>query len=40
MYLLVGPSIWNDLPPELRSLLLISPTGFYKSLKSFFFGRG
>ena len=36
----VGPSIWNDLPPELRSLLLIDPTGFYKSLKSFFFSRG
>ena len=36
----VGPSIWNDLPPELRSLLLINPTGFYKSLKSFFFSRG
>ena len=31
----VSPSIWNDLPPRLRFLLVIHPTGFYKSLKTF-----
>ena len=36
----VGPSTWNDLPLELRLLPLTNPTGFYKSLKSFFFSRG
>ena len=36
----VGPSIWNDLPLDLRSLLVVRPSGFYKSLKSFFFSRG
>ena len=36
----VGPSIWNDLPLDLRSLLVVHPSGFYKSLKSFFFSRG
>src|ERR1043165_8258161 len=36
----VGPSIWNDLPLKLRSLLVSHPAGFYKSLKSFFFSRG
>ena len=36
----VGPSIWNELPLELRSLLAVRPAGFYKSLKSFFFSRG
>src|SRR6218665_1784958 len=35
----VGPSAWNDLPVELRSLLMTSPSKFYISLKSFFFGR-
>ena len=35
-----GPSIWNDLPSELRLLPLTNQTGFYKSLKSFFFSRG
>ena len=35
-----GPSIWNDLPSELRLLPLTNQTGFYKSLKSFFFCRG
>ena len=35
-----GPSIWNDLPSELRLLPLTSQTGFYKSLKSFYFCRG
>ena len=28
----VGPSIWNDLPLKLRSLLVSHPAGFYKSL--------
>jgi len=36
----VGPSIWNELPLELRSLLVIHPSKFYKSLKSSFLSRG
>jgi len=36
----VGPSTWNDLPFELRSLLMAHPSKFYISLKSFFFVRG
>ena len=36
----VGSSTWNDLPFELRLQLLTNPTGFYKSLKTFFFRRG
>src|SRR6218665_3606327 len=32
----VGPSAWNDLPFELRSLLMAHPSKFYISLKSFF----
>ena len=39
LHLVVGPSAWNDLPVELRSLLMTSPSKFYISLKSFFFGR-
>src|SRR6218665_2322253 len=35
----VGPSAWNDLPVELRPLLMTRPSKFYNSLKSFFFGR-
>ena len=35
----VGPSARNDLPVELRSLLMSRPSKFYISLKSFFFGR-
>ena len=35
-----GPSIWNDLPSELRLLPMTNLTGFYKTLKSFFFSRG
>src|SRR6218665_3050199 len=35
----VGPSAWNDLTVELCSLLMASPSKFYISLKSFFFGR-
>src|SRR6218665_3703695 len=33
----VGPSAWNDLLVELRSLLMTSPSKFYISLESFFF---
>ena len=36
----VGPSIGDDLPLKLRSLLVSHPAEFYKSLKSFFFSRG
>ena len=32
----VGPLAWNDLPFELRSLLMAHPSKFYISLKSFF----
>jgi len=35
----VGPSAWNDLPVELRSLPMTSPSKFYISFKAFFFGR-
>jgi len=35
----VGPSAWNDLPFELRSLLMAHPSKFYISLKSLFFVR-
>src|SRR6218665_174183 len=35
----VGPSAWNDLPIELRSLLMTHHSKFYISLKSFFFGH-
>src|SRR6218665_1442400 len=35
----VGSSAWNDLPVELRSLLMTSPSKFYIFLRSFFFGR-
>ena len=30
----VGPSVWNDLPVELRSLLMTSPSKFYISSPS------
>ena len=33
-------SIWNDLPLELRSLLVVHPTGLPKSVKYSFFSRG
>jgi hypothetical protein len=36
----VGPSIWNGLPSELRLLPVTDQTGFYKSFKSFFCCRG
>ena len=35
----VGPSAWNDLPFELRSLLMAHSSKFYISLKSFLFVR-
>src|SRR6218665_473446 len=35
----VGSSAWNDLPVELYSLLVVHPSKFYISLKSFFFVR-
>src|SRR6218665_2136232 len=35
----VGPSSWNDLPVELRCLLISCPFKFYIFLKFFFFGR-
>ena len=38
--LIVGPSAWNDLPFELRSVLMAHPSKFYISLKSFFFVGG
>ena len=36
----VGPSAWNDLLFELRSVLMAHPSKFYISLKSFFFVCG
>src|SRR6218665_2044662 len=36
-FLIVGPSAWNDLPFELRCVLMAHPSKFYISLKSFFF---
>src|SRR6218665_1324417 len=36
----VGPSAWNELPFELRSLLMAHPSKFYISLKSVFFVCG
>src|SRR6218665_1622535 len=35
----VGTSAWNDLPFELRSLLMAHPSKFYITLKFFFFVR-
>jgi len=39
VFSVVGPSAWNDLPFELRSLLMAHPSKFYISLKYFFFVR-
>ena len=39
VFSVVGPSAWNDLPFELRSLLVAHPSKFYISLKSFFFAH-
>src|SRR6218665_899316 len=38
-FLVVSPLAWNDLPVELRTLLMACPSKFYIFLKSFFFGR-
>src|SRR6218665_3025152 len=37
--LIVGPSVWNDLPSELRFLPLDLSSSFYKLLKTLLFGR-
>src|SRR6218665_1715931 len=36
---IVGPSVWNDLPSELRSLPHDLSSSFYKLLKTLLFGR-
>src|SRR6218665_1923831 len=36
---IVGPSVWNDLPSELRSLRRDLSSSFYKLLKTLLFGR-
>src|SRR6218665_2408051 len=36
---IVGPSVWNDLPSELRSLPGDLSSSFYKLLKTLLFGR-
>src|SRR6218665_922215 len=36
---IVGPSVWNDLPSELRSLPQDFSSSFYKLLKTLLFGR-
>src|SRR6218665_1487281 len=36
---IVGPSVWNDLPSELRSLPRELSSSFYKLLKTLLFGR-
>src|SRR6218665_2512382 len=36
---IVGPSVWNDLPSELRSLPRDLSSSFYKLLKTLLFGR-
>src|SRR6218665_835223 len=38
-FLIVGPSFWNDLPSELRSLPRDLSSSFYKLLKTLLFGR-
>src|SRR6218665_1526565 len=35
----VGPSLWNSLPPEIRSLPRDLSSSFYKLLKTFIFAR-
>jgi len=39
-YSIVGPSAWNSLPSELRSLPRDLSSLFYKLLKTFIFARG
>src|SRR6218665_1921918 len=36
---IVGPSVWNSLPPEIRSLPPDLSSSFYKLLKTFIFAR-
>jgi len=36
---IVGPSIWNGLPSELRSLPRDLSNSFYKLIKTLLFGR-
>src|SRR6218665_2035691 len=36
---IVSPSVWNDLPSELRSLPRDLSSSFYKLLKTLLFGR-
>src|SRR6218665_2481159 len=36
---IVGPSVWNSLPSEIRSLSRDLPGSFYKLLKTFIFAR-
>src|SRR6218665_2703581 len=36
---ILGPSVWNGLPSELRSLQRHLSTSFYKLLKTLLFGR-
>src|SRR6218665_2617102 len=36
---IVGPSLWNSLPPEIRSLPRDFSSSFYKLLKTFIFAR-
>src|SRR6218665_616 len=36
---IVGPSVWNSLPSEIRSLPRDLSSSFYKLLKTFIFGR-
>src|SRR6218665_428509 len=36
---IVGPSLWNSLPPEIRSLPWDLSSSFYKLLKTFIFAR-
>ena len=36
---IVGPSVWNDLPSELRSLPQNLSSSVYKLLKTLLFGR-
>ena len=40
-FAIVGPSLWNDLPPAIRSKILIEiPTSSLRCLKTFLFPRG
>src|SRR6218665_3807685 len=38
-FAIVGPSLWNSLPPEIRSLPRDLSSSFYKLLKTFIFAR-